>query len=380
VNLHTDIPTRAQVDRLLDNRRPASVSIYLATDPVSSGEAEGIEVGNLAAEAERQLVETGTPKADVAAIADSLADLTNDAEFWRFQARSLAVFATPDETVTFRLPNRLVSMVEVSDRFHVKPLLRALTFPQVALVLALTQGSARLIEVTPDVEPGQVDVADLPSDVASWAGKASIRDRAPSGRLQGTEGQKVRMRQYARGVDQALRPLLGGHGVPLILAAAEPLDSIYRSVSTYPFLAASSIPGNPETASDADLAGAARTVLDELNAAALAGVHDLYRRREAESRAVADLATVARAATFGAVDTVLVDIDESVPGTVDEQTGAVELSDAADAVDYGVTDEIARRVWRTGGTVLAVRREDVPDKGPVAAILRYALAASAPGG
>jgi hypothetical protein len=380
VNLHTDIPTRAQVDRLLDNRRPASVSIYLATDPVSSGEAEGIELGNLAAEAARQLVETGTPKTDVAAIADSLSDLADDAGFWRFQARSLAVFATPDETVTFRLPNRLVSMVEVSDRFHVKPLLRALTFPQVALVLALAQGSARLIEVAPDVEPGQVDVSDLPSDVASWAGKASIRDRAPSGRLQGTEGQKVRMRQYARGVDQALRPLLGGHGVPLILAAAEPLDSIYRSVSTYPLLAASSIPGNPETASDADLAGAARTVLDELNAAALAGVYDLYRRREAESRAAADLATVARAATFGAVDTVLVDIDESVPGTVDEQTGAVELSDAADAVDYGVTDEIARRVWRTGGTVLAVRREDVPGDGPVAAILRYALAASGPGG
>jgi hypothetical protein len=380
VNLHTDIPTRAQVDRLLDNRRPGSVSIYLATDPVSSGEAEGIELGNLAAEAERQLVETGTPKADVAAIADSLADLADDAEFWRFQARSLAVFATPDETVTFRLPNRLVSMVEVSDRFHVKPLLRALTFPQVALVLALAQGSARLIEVAPDVEPGQVDVSDLPGDVASWAGRASIRDRAPSGRLEGTEGQKVRMRQYARGVDQALRPLLGGYGVPLILAAAEPMDSIYRSVSTYPLLAASSIPGNPETASDADLAGAARTVLDELNAAALAGVHDLYQRREAESRAVADLATVARAATFGAVDTVLVDIDESVPGTVDKQTGAVELSDGADAVDYGVTDEIARRVWRTGGTVLAVRREDVPGDGPVAAILRDALAAAGPGG
>jgi hypothetical protein len=38
-----------------------------------------------------------------------------------------------------------------------------------------------------------------------------------------------------------------------------------------------------------------------------------------------------------------------------------------------VVDEIARRVWRTGGTVLAVRREDVPGGGPAAAILRYPL-------
>jgi hypothetical protein len=373
VNLHTDIPTRAQVDRLLDHRRPGSVSIYLPTDPVSNGRAERTELGGLASQAEGQLVEAGFAKTEVAAVADVLADLMDDSEFWRFQARCLAIFATPAAATTFRLPNRLRPAIEVSDRFHVKPLLRALTFPQVALVLALAQGSARVIEISPEVEPGPVDVPDLPGDVASHVGKASIRDRAPSGRLQGSEGQKVRMRQYARGVDQALRPLLGGLGVPLILAAAEPLDSIYRSVSTYPLLAASSIAGNPETTSDADLAAAARAVLDELNAAALRDVHDLYRRRESESRTAADLAVIARAATFGAVDTVLVDIDQSMPGSIDEETGAVELSDADDAVDYGVVDEIARRVWHTGGTVLAVRREDVPGGGAAAAILRYAL-------
>jgi hypothetical protein len=73
------------------------------------------------------------------------------------------------------------------------------------------------------------------------------------------------------------------------------------------------------------------------------------------------------------VDTALVDIDETIPGSVDEETGAVRLDEADDAVNYGVVDEIARRVWRTGGTVLAVRREDVPGGGPAAAILRYPL-------
>ena len=375
MSLHTDMPTRAQVDRLLDSRNPVSVSIYVPTDPVSDGEAERIELGNLAGEAERQLAEAGTAKADAAAVADALADLVEDPELWRHRARSLAVFVTPESTATFRLPNRLVPVVEVSDRFHVKPLLRAITFPQVALVLALAQGSVRVVEVAPDVEPTSVEVPDLPRDVASAVGKASIRDRSPWRRLQGAEGQKVRMRQFARQVDQALRPLLGGHGVPLVLAAAEPLDSIYRSVSTYPLLAAPGIGGSPEGKSDAELAAEARGVLDELNAANLREVQELYRRRESESRAAADLAVVARAATFGAVDTVLVDIDETVPGAIDEQTGAIELSDADDAVNYGVVDEIARRVWRTGGTVLAVRREDVPGDGPAAAILRYALGA-----
>ena len=84
-----------------------------------------------------------------------------------------------------------------------------------------------------------------------------------------------------------------------------------------------------------------------------------------------DLAAIARAATFGAVDTAFVDIDAAVPGFVDEADGALTLDDSDDAVNYGVVDEIARRVLLARGRVLAVRREDIPGGGPAAAILRY---------
>src|SRR5262245_49271102 len=261
MNLHTDIPTRGDVDRLLESRHSASVSLYLPTDPVSSSQAERIELRNLAGEARRQLEEAGTAKRDVEAVIGAVEELVEDDAFWRFQARTLAVFATPDSFTSFRLPNRLVALAAVSDRFHLKPLLRAVTFPQVAYVLALAQGSVRLIEALPDAPPYEVSVPDLPRDAASAAGMSSIADRAPRGALQGSEGQKVRLRQYARQVDQALRPLLRGADVPLILAAAEPIDSIYRSVSTYPRLAAEGIAGNPESASNAELVERARSTL-----------------------------------------------------------------------------------------------------------------------
>ncbi|GAB3426552.1 hypothetical protein [Flindersiella endophytica] len=60
------------------------------------------------------------------------------------------------------------------------------------------------------------------------------------------------------------------------------------------------------------------------------------------------------------------------PGIVDDDTGAVRLAKAHDASTYGVVDEIARRVWLAGGTVAAVRRDDVPGQGDAAAVLRYA--------
>jgi hypothetical protein len=144
------------VDRLLVNRHPASVSIYVPTDPVSANDAERIEFGNLAAAAVGQLRAGGVAKREVVAIEEEHGDLIEDEAFWRYQARSLATFATPQGLTTFRLPNRLLSAVEVSDRFFLKPLLRAVTFPQVALVLALAQGSVRLIEVSPELAPANV--------------------------------------------------------------------------------------------------------------------------------------------------------------------------------------------------------------------------------
>jgi Bacterial archaeo-eukaryotic release factor family 8 len=189
--------------------------------------------------------------------------------------------------------------------------------------------------------------------------------------VQGSEGQKVRMRQYGRRVHEALRPILTGLDLPLILAGADPLAPIFRSVSTYPHLAPVGIAGNPDTKTDAELADESRRVLDELYAAERADLRARYEQRVPQGRASDDLAAIARAATFGAVDTAFVDIDESVPGFVDETDGALTLDDSDDPANYGVVDEIARRVLLARGRVLAVRRADVPGDGPAAAILRY---------
>jgi hypothetical protein len=369
--MHTDIPTRGDLEQLLSIRDAPCVSIYLPTAPEERGERDRLEFKSLGAEALEQLAASSIERGSMNDLRDVLDDLADDKAFWARQAHSLAVFATPSGARTFQVANRLPPMVEVSDRFHVKPLLRSATFPQAAFVLALSQNGARLVEVSPDAPPGEVNVPGMPSDAASAVGKASIADRSPVGRLQGSEGEKVRLRQYARRVEAALRPILSGLDLPLILAAAEPLDSIFRSVSTYPHLAGPVIAGSPDTKTDGELADASRRILDELYADELEQLRTLYEQRVPQGRASDDLAAIARAATFGAVDTAFVDIDETVPGFVDDADGALTLEDADDAVNYGVVDEIARRVLLARGRVLAVRRDDIPGGGPAAAILRY---------
>ncbi len=133
------------------------------------------------------------------------------------------------------------------------------------------------------------------------------------------------------------------------------------------------IEGNPERQTDAELAAAARVVLDKLYSDQVAEWAALFARRGNEGRATTDIGQAARAATFGAVHSMLVDMDQVVHGTVDDIDGAVTFADEPSATTYGVVDEIARRVLQSGGQVLAVRKGDIPDGKPLAAVLRYAI-------
>jgi hypothetical protein len=370
--LHVDIPTLAEFRALAEKRADMCVSLYVPTTPLPpESAATRIELRNLAGAALAQSAEAAAGRGRVEALRDALADLEDDDEFWRYQARSLAVLATPDDIHTFRLPNRLNASVEVADRYYLKPLLRAITFPHEGFVLALSANAVRLVEVFADLAAQSVAVAELPVSAADAVRRASVTERSPRGRLQGSEGQKVLLTQYARQVDAALRPVLAARDAPVILAAIQPLASIFRSISNLPSLAPETIQASPDRLSDAELATAARPVLDGLYARELQLLRERFEQRRAQHRATRDVATAARAATFGAIEALLVDIDANVPGTVDELDGRITESHS-----YGVVDEIAKRALLSGARVLGVRATDLPGEAgpsPLAATLRYPL-------
>ncbi len=372
--LYVDLPSKSEFLHLHKLRADACLSIYLPTTAISQdAEAGRTELANQFKDARGQLEAVGFDKRRLADLADQIDDLRDDDEFWRLQANSLAVLATPDRIRTFRLANGLTAATMVSDRFHLTPLMRALTFQNAAFVLSLSESAARLVEVFPDLPPADVNLSDLPKDAASAVRKSSLNDRAPSGRIQGSEGQNVRLRQYARQVDAALRRTLTGRETPLILAAADRMASIYRSVNHYPHLVEENLAHTTDRTTNDELATAARAILDGINAREVKDLNERFAERRSRGLATSDLSDAARAATFGAVDTLMVDFEADIPGLIDDTTGAVSFDSEASATTYDVVNEVAARALDHGGRVLSVRAADLPDDAPVAAILRYAV-------
>jgi hypothetical protein len=391
--LHIDIPTLAEFKALAQIKGETCVSLYLPTSPlVENIRANRTEFKDLAKEALSQLKEAGIDKNKIAVFEerfDHLSGVDHDVQdedkirklqrakpdpvgsFWHYQANGLAVLSTSGMIRTFRLPNPPKPLAEVADRFHLTPLIRAMTSPHDIFVLALAEESVRLIHAFANFPPERVQVPDLPKNAEEATRRPSFHVRAPRRRLQNLEGEKVLLQQYVRKVEHAIRSVLAERNAPpLVLAAEEPLASMFRSLNTYPRLADETIEGNPDQRTDAELEDAAIPILDRLYSRELKAVIARYDELKPR-RATTDVSYAAHAATAGAIDQLLVDLDAVVPGLVSDIDGSVTYSASDDAETYSVVDEVARRALYTGARVMGARKEELPERAPLTAILRY---------
>jgi hypothetical protein len=392
--LHIDIPTLAEFKALAQIKGETCVSLYLPTSRLGKNAGTNrTAFKDIAREALSQLKEGGADKNKITVFEerfDRLAGTDHDVQdqdkirklqrakpdpiesFWHYQANGLAVLATAGMMRTFRLPNSPKPLAEVADRFHLTPLIRAMTSPHDIFVLALAEESVRLVHAFANFPPQRLQVPDLPANAEEATRRPSFHVRAPRRRLQNLEGEKVLLHQYVRKVEHAVHGALAGQNAPLVLAAEEPLASMFRSVNTYPKLADEMIEGNPDQITDGELEDAAIPILDRLYSRELKAVIALYDELKPR-RATTDVSYAAHAATAGAIEQLLVDLDAVVPGLVSDIDGSVTYSASDDAETYSVVDEVARRALYTGARVLGARQEEMPDRAPLTAILRYAF-------
>lgn len=392
--MHTDIPGLQEFKALATARDGMLVSLYLPTSPLHP-DANRIAFKDLAKDAIAQLRQTAASERVIEAverqfgilsgrIQESLDDnkhrlrganpLASVEEFWKSQAHGLGVLAWPKTKSlhTYRLPIRPKPLAEVADRFHLSPLIRTITSPLEIFVLAISEGGARLLHVVVNMPPARVPIPHLSDDPAETLDRPSIHVRAPRRRLQNLEGEKILEAQYARKVDRAVREALAGRSTPMVLAAPEPMASIFRKVNTYPHLIEEVIEGSPDHRSDAQLGDAALPILDRLYRNEVKAILALYDELK-PYRATGDVSHAAHAATAAAVDRLVVDLDRVIPGLVSDIDGSVTYSVSDDAETYSVVDEVARRALCTDARVLCARSEELPAGQALAAILRYAF-------
>ncbi|MBV9358125.1 MAG: hypothetical protein JO023_21650, partial [Chloroflexi bacterium] len=95
--MHVDIPSLAEFRALAETRADLCLSLYLPTSPLpQEANASRILLGNLTEQALSQVADQRVSRGRVNALREALGALREDNQFWRYQANSLALLATPD--------------------------------------------------------------------------------------------------------------------------------------------------------------------------------------------------------------------------------------------------------------------------------------------
>lgn len=378
-----DVLTQHDLASLSKHRHPASVSIALPAPTPRNGsgftyiahdtEAARTAFRTAVKSAQTELGELGGNAADIEAIAANARALETDRDFWGTQARSIALFISPEGVRAFRLMNQLPASASVGDRFDLGPLLRAATFPHDGYLLAVTEGETRLLFLDADATARRVPLPTLADDVADLlhvdfhGGGQLDRHRAD-----GTLGPKVQQRNFASAIQDAALAAIGDDTRPLVLAISNDLEPAYRAVNRYEHLLEASLPVNPASLSDDELAQRGRELLESHYAAEVREWSERFETRRAHGRGSSQLSDIAAAAVRGQVESLVFDFEHRQEGTMDE-FGNLTFADSPGPESYALIDAIANHVLSNGGRVYALRSAELPDaNSPAAAIFRTA--------
>jgi hypothetical protein len=387
-----DIMTRAELEQLMNKEQQWCVSIYMPTHRAGrEAQQDPIRLKNLLGEADKRLSDKGVGRRDIQKMLEPASKLLQDSYFWQHQSDGLAIFISPNRVRRYRLPLNFAELIDVTDHFHIKPLLPLFTGDGQFYILALSQNVVRLLNCTRDsvseVDIGQVggSLAEaIPSvnhqmslqlhtsgSTGGVSGSGSVTFHGQAGGSD--ESAKNELLRYFRLVSDDLTEFLKGDQVPLVLVGVDYLLPIYKEANTYPNLIDTVIKGNPDLLRADELHKNAWEIIRPLFQAAQeeAVAHYQQLAGQASERVADTLEKIVPAASDGRVETLFVAAGVQEWGVIDPVTSEIEIHDQIESGDESLLDLAVVQTYLKGGIVYAVEPEIVPGGTSAAAVLRY---------
>ncbi len=397
-----DILDREVLKDLASTTAAPCVSIFMPSQRVEAEQPQNIiRFKNLLREVRKQATERGMKAAEVDDLLQPATDLQDDATYWRSMSDGFCAFLTPDSYEFYRLPVDFGETAIVADHFYLKPLFPLIASNNRFFVLALSQNTVRLFMGT-HYGLDQVEEAKIPEGIAEalayddpeqqlqvrshrtggdgGVGGESIYHGQGSGEQEFKSKPQTRLKRYFREIDASIQDILQNETAPLVLAGVEYYLPIYREVNSYPhFLSDQIVAGNPDQLTAHELHQKVWSVMEphftEAQTEAITQFQNHFE--QGNGRASASVEDVVKSAAFGRVDTLFTPVDEVIWGAFDDEAGSVTLHGARQQESVELLNLAAMHTFTNGGTVHALKRENMPVDEPVAATYRYAADLSA---
>jgi hypothetical protein len=376
---------------LTEQREPPCVSLYLPTHRAGRKETQEdpIRLKNAVAQAREKLTVAGYPRDAITELLQPAAALITRRDFWQQRANGLALFLAPGLFQYYRVPLNLQDEVVVADHFSVRQLLPLFAEDGRFYVLALSQKQIRFFEATrtgiqerevPEMLKGIADLKQYDEAQAQLQGHTmNLTGTAPrtdiifhgQGNIADKATYKADVAQYINLVSKKIAKYLDGHTAPLIVAAVEYEQALYREANGYGHLLEEGILGNPDGLDEGQLHRAAWEIVEPHFAEArrdiLGHFADLSNTPKTSDR----IEEILPAACHGRVRTLFLQAQAHAWGTFDAERLSVEVHDSPADGDVDLLDIATVCVLQHQGMVYALPQDQMPAESHVAALFRY---------
>ena len=378
-----------EFQHLLEQPDGVSISIYMPTETSGKETQQNtIRFKNLVRRADQTIVEQGLMRAREARdLLRPVQELIDDVPFWQHQREGLAVFVSPKLFRRYRVPIRFRELVEVENRFHLKPLLRLLSCDGEFGILSLSRKNVRLFQST-RFRIDEIDLGDTPTSVIDVMGTGpgerglQWRSAASSGRGEHSalfhghgrddEDLTPELRKMLAAVDRSVCGRLRPPSIPLLLVGPEDLLSIYRGLSDYPGLHADELKLNASEMKNDELRERAWSVVGPHFQREQERIAERFRQLSGTGMASSSLNEIVPATHDGRVEALFVARGQYRWGLYDPDTREVAVQGQPGNGAQDLLDLAAVQTLRHQGKVYVVESESVPNDGaPIAAVYRY---------
>ena len=366
---------------LLEDHQPPCVSIYIPLHRARPPAAENAMRFRNQLDQAREIIERGYPVQVAREVIKRIESIPSDESFWTADRDGIAVFASRELVRVIDLHHPTDPTISVSDRFHVKPLIRVLQSAMPYHVLTLTQRQIHMLLGIGDVQMSPLDSSNLPQspdvvskmrmnhEVSSVVDLHTAQTQFPD---EGTGPAPVLLETFMRAVDKAVwESFSRDTRLPLILCAVEHYHPLFHAISKNPCLLDDGIRHDPQHMNLERIRKEAWAIMAPRFREQVDKLTDQFRAAKAHQQGSDELVPVVEAAAVGRVGTLLVDSSRQVPGRLHRASGQIEAADIRNPNSGDLLEDLAEMVLRADGEVMVLPPEMMPNDTGLAAIYRY---------
>lgn len=361
------------------------LSIYMPTHRLKMDHKQDIIVfKNLAKEAKLSLEQKYTDR-DIKPLLKLLKEMEEEVDLWNYSLDGLALFATLDEMIIYRLEKDFQPISIVSDSFHIKPMVEYYQAIETFQILALEAESFALFQGNHlDIKP-MVLSEEVETTLKEVLGSQHTEDYQTHGVYGGasdgstfhghggrSDEVEIDRAKFFKHVDRfVLEQVSKQAKLPLILVTRKEHHADFRKLSNNPYLLEDRIEGSFNDFKEDDIKMELKGINDQRFDLLINQDKEHYHNLRNKGLSSDQLIDVLKAVLASRVETLFIEENKIIPGQIDFKTQQIIQSDLDDPQTDDLLDDLVQHAYQTGAKVYILGKDKMPTESGVAAVFRY---------